>query len=74
MLNSKNYETKRSKSDFAKTDLQKIQNMFSAFDATVCAEYTKFLLTFAGIKDTFSQHVHTQCAQKLLITLSPINQ
>ena len=61
MYYSINYETNRKKNDFTKIDLQKIQNIFSAFDATVCVEYAKFLLTFAGIKDTFSQHVRTQC-------------
>ena len=69
-----NYETKRNKSDFTKTDLQKTQNIYPKSDATVTVEHTKFPLTSVGIKDTFSQYIRTQCAQKLLITLSPINQ
>ena len=74
MLNSKNYETNRRKSDFTKQIYKRYKIYSPNFDATVCVGYTKFLLTSVGIKDTFSQYIRTQCMQKLLITHSPINQ
>lgn len=54
-----NYETNRKKSDFTKTSLQKDTKHISKSDATVTVEHTKSLLTFVGIKDTFSQCICT---------------